>query len=474
MTTIQVEVAVIGAGPGGYVCAIRLGQLGKKTLLIERGNLGGVCLNVGCIPSKALITAAKTFEKVQHADTMGILVENPRLDWGKLIGWKDGIVQKLTSGIGTLVKGNGAQVMSGEARLVAPGTLEVTTAEGPVRVEAEHLVIATGSRPIEIPGFAIDGERVIGSSEALSLNERPGRVIVIGGGYIGLEMGTMLAKLGSRVTVLERADQVLPGFDPEVAQILQRKLKKLGVEVHLGARALDWSETAAGAVVRLEKAGQVSEIACDRILVTVGRRPNVEGLGLERLGVELDAQGFIRTDLQRRTKVPGIWAIGDCAGQPMLAHKASKEAEVVAEAIAGHASAYDVRAIPAVVFTDPEVGSVGWTEAQARAEGHEVKIGKFPFAALGRAMTALETEGFIKVVADARTHEVLGLHVVGPSATDLIAEAGLALEMGACLEDLSLTVHAHPTLAEGIMEAAKAALGEAIHVLNRDPVGHGR
>jgi dihydrolipoamide dehydrogenase len=474
MKTMQVDAAVVGAGPGGYVAAIRLGQLGKKTLLIEKGKVGGVCLNVGCIPSKALITASKTFDKLQHADTMGILLDNPRLDWGRLMGWKDGIVHKLTSGIGTLVKGNGAQILTGDARLVSPGVLEVLTADGAVRVEAEHIVLATGSRPIEIPGFAIDGQRVIGSSEALSLREQPARVLVIGGGYIGLEMGTMLAKLGSRVSVVERADQVLPGFDSEIAQVLQRKLKKLGVDVVLEARALDWRETSEGAIVRLEKNGQVTEVTCDRILVTVGRRPNVEGLGLERVGVELDEQGFIRTDLQRRTSVQGVWAIGDCAGQPMLAHKASKEAEVVAEAIAGHASAYDVRAIPAVVFTDPEVGSVGWSEAQARAEGREVKVGKFPFAALGRAMTALETEGFIKIVADGKTHEVLGLHVVGPSATDLIAEAGLALEMGACLEDLSLTVHAHPTLAEGIMEAAKAALGEAIHVLNRDPVSHGR
>ncbi|HEY9900799.1 MAG TPA: dihydrolipoyl dehydrogenase [Pantanalinema sp.] len=477
MQNKKVEALVIGAGPGGYVAAIRLAQLGKKVLLVEKAQLGGVCLNVGCIPSKALITAAKTVEKLKKVDQMGITVGGFSVDFPKMIGWKDGIVKKLTGGVGQLVKGNGGEVLYGTATFKTANQVEVMTNDGPVLVVAQSVIVATGSRPIEIPGFAFDGRRVISSTEALSLSEIPKRLVVIGGGYIGLEMGMMYAKLGAQVTVVERLGQVLPGFDPEIAQLLGRQLKKLGVEVLLDTAAKGYVDGPMGARVQLEQNGKPLEVEADRILVTVGRRPNSEGLGLERVGVRIDARGFVSTDKQMRTNVPGIYAIGDLAGQPMLAHKASKEAEVAAEVIAGHPAAMDVKAIPAVVFTDPEIGSVGLSEAEAKAQGFDAVVGKFPFAALGRAMTTGETEGFVKVVADRKTQEVLGVHIVGPEASNLVAEAGLALEMGAFIDDLSLTVHAHPTLAEGIMEAAKAAIGEAIHVMNKDtrePAAAGR
>jgi len=462
----NVDALVIGAGPGGYVAAIRLAQLGKKTLLVEKNSLGGVCLNVGCIPSKALITAAKTVDKIRKADQMGIIVGDLVIDFPKLISWKDGIVSKLTNGIGTLVKGNGGEILMGTATFRSAREIEVATPDGPVLVEAENVIIATGSRPIEIPGFKFDGRRVISSTEALSLNEVPNRLLVIGGGYIGLEMGIMYAKLGANVTVVERADQVLPGFDPEIAQVIARQLKKLNVNVVLNATAKGWTDGPLCAKVQIEQNGRITDLDADKILVTVGRKPNTEGIGLEKIGVTIDERGFIKVNNQLKTNVPGVYAIGDVCGQPMLAHKASKDAEVAAEVIAGHPAVQDAKVIPAVVFTDPEIGSAGLSEVEAKEQGFEVIVGKFPFAALGRAMTTGETDGFVKVIADKGTQEILGIHIVGPGASDLIAEGALAIEMGAFIDDLSLTVHAHPTLAEGLMEAAKAAVGEAIHALN--------
>jgi dihydrolipoamide dehydrogenase len=462
----NVDALVIGAGPGGYVAAIRLAQLGKKVLLVEKNALGGVCLNVGCIPSKALITAAKTVSKIRKADEMGIIVGDLMIDFPKLISWKDGIVSKLTGGIGSLVKGNGGEILMGTAKFLSPREIEVATPDGPVLVEAENVIIATGSRPIEIPGFKFDGRRVISSTEALSLNEVPNRLLVIGGGYIGLELGIMYAKLGANVTVVERMDQVLPGFDPEIAQVIARQLKKLNVNVVLNASAKGWEDGPLCGKVHIEQNGRIMDLDADKILVTVGRKPNTEGFGLETIGVALDERGFVKVNNQLKTNVPGVYAIGDVAGQPMLAHKASKDAEVAAEVIAGHPAVQDAKVIPAVVFTDPEIGSAGLSEAEAKQQGFDVIVGKFPFAALGRAMTTGETDGFVKVVADKGTQEVLGIHIVGPGASDLIAEGALAIEMGAFIDDLSLTVHAHPTLAEGLMEAAKASVGEAIHAIN--------
>lgn len=467
---IRTEVAVIGSGPGGYVAAIRAGQLGKKVVCVEKDNAGGVCLNIGCIPSKALINAAKQYEKLSHLETMGIKVSGAALDVAQLMRWKGSVVDKLTAGVRQLLKSAGGQLVSGTARLTGPRSISVEGKEGAFGIEADHIILATGSRPITVPGFVVDNRRVHDSTGALSLSEVPKRLTVIGGGYIGLELGIMWAKLGSKVSVVEFTDQLLPGNDPELVNVVARKLKKLGVDVFLSHKALRY-EDAAGAmrlsIVPRSAEGQKDKelfIDCDHILVTVGRRPNSENLGLEQVGVKTDARGFVPVDRQQRTNISNIYAIGDLCGQPMLAHKASREGEVAAEVIAGHKAEMDAVAIPAVIFTDPEIGSVGLTEKQAIEQGHKVRIGRYNFAALGRAMAALETEGFVKIVADADTQQVLGIHIVGPAATDLISEGALALEMGSFLPDLALSIHPHPTLGEAIMEAAKAALGESPHV----------
>ncbi len=460
------QAIVIGAGPGGYPCAIRLGQLGLKTLIIEKESWGGVCLNVGCIPSKALITAAKRFEEIQHAEVMGIRIAGDvSIDMGTLQSWKGDVVKKLTGGVSTLLKGNKVDQLIGTAKLKGPNTVVVQTADGERTITADHLVVATGSSPIEIPGFSFADARVLDSTGALALTEIPKKLVVIGGGYIGLELGGMYAKLGSEVTVVEMMDQLLPGFDPDVVKVLARRLKKQGVTTLLNTKALGWEATDDGVKVMLENADGKLAVDGDYVLVTVGRRPNTKGIGLEDVGVKLDGP-FIGVDAQRRTNVPSIFAIGDVAGQPMLAHKATHDGEVVAEVIAGHDVAFDARTVPAVVFTDPEVATAGLSEPEARARG-EIKVGKVPWAAIGRAIANAETEGFVKVILDAQSHEILGVTILGYHASDLISEAALAIEMCAEALDVGLTIHPHPTLSEGIMEATKAALGEAIHVLNR-------
>ncbi len=469
--TIRVEALVIGAGPGGYVAGIRLGQLKKKALVVERDKPGGICLNVGCIPSKALINASKVFDKIRHGGDIGILADNPRVDMAKMQQWKGEVVSKLTGGVKTLLKANGCDYRTGTARFVSRNTVELIAGDGQqgktkTTITAEHIIVATGSRPIEIPGFKFDGQRIVDSTGALDFAAVPERFVVIGGGYIGIEIGTLYAKLGSKVTVVEALPNILAGNDPEIVQLVARKLKKLGVEVVTGAKAKSWAEKGGRALVTVDVEGKDQTIEADKVLVAVGRRPNSEGLGLEEIGVKIE-RGFVPVDRQLRTNVPGVYAIGDVAGQPMLAHKASHEAEVVAEVIAGHKAEMDVRCIPAVIFSDPEVASAGITAEEAGKRGRAVKVGKFPFAALGRAIANADTDGFVKVVIDAGSKEVLGIHVVGNGASDIIAEAALAIEMGALADDISLTIHAHPTLPEAIMEAAKASLGEAIHIVNR-------
>ncbi len=465
---VKVEVVVIGAGPGGYVAGIRLGQLGKKTLVVEKVAPGGVCLNVGCIPSKALINAAKLYEKVSHGADMGIYVENLRVDLVRLQQWKDSVVGKLTSGVRQLLKANGCEYREGTATLLSPRSVRVTRpgSEDEVLVECEHIVIATGSRPVAIPGLPFDGYRVVDSTGALAFTELPARLVVVGAGYIGMEIGTLYAKLGSKVTFVEALPTILPGSDPECVQVVARKAKKLGLEILLGAKARGITEKGDGAVLSVERDSGLTDIEADRILVAVGRRPNIEDIGLEIAGVKT-AGGFITVDRQMRTSVPNIFAIGDVAGQPMLAHKGSREAEVAAEAIAGRAAEMDAQVIPSVVFTDPEIASAGLDAEEAERRGYKVKVGKFPFTALGRAIANLDTDGFAKVVMDTDDGRVLGIHVVGQGAGDLISEAAVAIEMGASASDLALTVHPHPTLPEAIMEAAKAAMGEAIHIINR-------
>ena len=473
MSEQRFDAVVIGAGPGGYPAAIRLGQLKVKTAIIEREYIGGVCLNVGCIPSKAVIHAAKMFDKLGHSEDIGISIPGkPVLDMARLQAWKGGVVGKLTGGVRTLLKANKVEIFEGSATLGKPGPdghrVTVKSASGEQTIVAKSVVIATGSRPIEIPGFKIDQNRIIDSTGALALPAVPPRLIVIGGGYIGLELGMCYAKFGSKVTVVEALPRLLGTMDKDCVGVVERKLKKMGVEVMVNTKAKAWEDKGDRAVLTVElKDGKTAAIDADKILLSVGRRPNSENLGLEQAGVAV-TRGFIVADDHLRTNVPGIYALGDVIGGMMLAHKATKEGEVVAEIIAGHKAAFDVRAIPAVVFTDPEIASTGLTEDEARAKGHaELKVGKFPFAALGRALSVNDTEGFVKVVADGKTGELLGVHIVGNGASDLISEASLGIEMGAVADDLRLTIHPHPTLSEAVMEAAAAALGEAIHIVNR-------
>ncbi|MBC7545546.1 MAG: dihydrolipoyl dehydrogenase [Candidatus Sericytochromatia bacterium] len=467
METIRTQTLVIGGGPGGYVAAIRLAQLGKEVVVVEQENVGGVCLNVGCIPSKALITAASHLDEIRHSADMGIHVDGVTVDFAKMQSWKQSVVSKLTGGVAQLLKGNKVKTMKGSAQFKSPQEVLVISGGVETLVCAEDVIIATGSKPIEIPGFAFDGRRVLSSTHALALTEIPKRMVVIGGGYIGLELGTAYAKLGTKVTVVEAMDQVLPGFDPEMARLLSRRLKQLEVTVLLGAKAKGWQEGTDGAQVTIEQNGTPVRLDCDVVLVTVGRKPHTAGLNLQQVGVTIDANGFVPANDKQQTNVPHIYSIGDVAGQPMLAHKASREGEVAAEVIAGKASAFDARSIPAVVFTDPEIATAGLTEAQATEAGYTPITGRFNFAANGRALTYGNAEGFVKVVADKESQVLLGIHIIGHGASDLIAEATLALEMGAVLDDLSSTIHAHPTLPEALMEAIKAVKGEAIHAMNK-------
>lgn len=473
----QYDVVVIGSGPGGYVAAIRSAQLGFKTAVVEREFLGGVCLNVGCIPSKAMITAAHRLHQAQHDfPTMGLKIKgNVEVDMGQLVKWKQSVCDKMAGGVGQLLKGNGVTIIKGEAAFKNSKELTVTPSQinGSVTktetVTAKNFIIANGSRPIEIPGFKFDEKDIMSSTGALAMSEVPKRIVTIGGGYIGLEISSYLRKVGSEVTVIEAMPALLSGVaDPECAQVVARKAEKSGIRIMYNTKAKSQSKTKGGYEVVVEKDGKEEKIPCDKILVTVGRRPNGDQMNLNAAGIQMDERGFVKVDAQRRTNVPNIFAIGDIVGQPMLAHKASHEGVLVAEVIKGHNRVYDAKTVPAVVFTDPEIASAGWTEAEAKAKGHtDLKIGKFPFAANGRAVSMMETDGFVKMIADAKTHVLLGVHIVGPEASNLISEAALAIEMGARLEDLALTIHPHPTLGETMMEAAEATLGHAIHIIQK-------
>ena len=467
------DVLVLGAGPAGYVCAIRCAQLGLKTAVVERQFVGGVCLNVGCIPSKAMIAAGKLVKRVQEADQMGIHVEKVRVDLAQLVRWKEGIVGRLTGGVSGLLKNHKCDVHRGTARLTSPTEVEVTGDDGKkTKLTAKNIVVASGSSPIEIPGFAFDGKNVWSSTEALAPGELPRRMLVIGGGYIGLELGLVYHNLGTEIVVVEALDRVLPGMEAELSKEMGRFLKKKKIPVHLGAKAKSYAKTKDGLEVTVEIDGKEQKLACDVILSTVGRRPNSKGLGLEELGIRIE-RGFITVDAQRRTNVPSVYAIGDVAGQPMLAHKGSHEGLVAAGAIAGDAgAAYDPAAIPAVIFTDPEIASVGLSAEEARAKGFEPVEGKFPFGASGRALSLNEPDGWVKVVADKKTDRVLGVHMIGPEVTELNAEAALAIELGATVSDIAQTIHAHPTLPETIMEASEAVHGMAVHIYQRPAPRH--
>lgn len=463
------DAIVIGGGPGGYVAAIRLGQLKLKTLVIEKEYMGGVCLNWGCIPSKALIAAANLVEKIHHAGAMGITVSGVNVDIPKLQEWKGGIIKKLTGGVSSLVKSAGGDIVMGTAKFVGKNIVEVTKADGSKeRFEAgKAIIVATGATPISIPTLPIDGEVVITAREAVSLKEAKGTMVLVGGGVIGMELGMVYQKLGMKVIVVELADQILGTTDLDLTKVVEKAFTKSGGEILLKSKATKLELKGKKALVSLETPAGARTIEADKVLVAIGFKPNGKGLGLEEQGVVIDERGHIKVNARYETNVPGIYAIGDVTGFPYLAHKASKEGEIAAEVIAGHKAERDWRAMPAAIFTEPEIATVGLTEREAKDQGRAVKIGKFPFAASGRAMAVSSTDGFIKTIVDANTKEVLGVGIVGPEASDLISEAALALEMCANAEDVALTIHPHPTLGEAMMESFKHALGEAIHIPNR-------
>lgn len=461
---IETDTIVVGAGPGGYVAAIRAAQLGQKVTIVEKDVLGGVCLNVGCIPSKALISSSHRFHQAQHSEDMGVITEDVKLDFSKVQSFKDSVVKKLTGGVEGLLKGNKVEIVKGEAYFVDENKMKVMDEKQSQTYEFKNAIIATGSRPIEIPGFKF-GERVLDSTGALALEEKPEKLVVIGGGYIGSELGTAYANFGTEVTILEGAKDILGGFEKQMTQLVKKNLKKKGVKIETEAMAKEAEETDDGVKVTYEVKGETKEIEADYVLVTVGRRPNTDELGLEELGIKMTDKGIVEVDKQSRTSVKNIFAIGDIVPGLPLAHKASYEAKVAAEAIAGEKSEVDYLGMPAVCFTEPELATVGHNEASAKEAGFEVKTGKFPFAANGRALGLNETDGFVKLVSRKEDGLLLGAQVAGTGASDIIAELGLAVETGMTAEDIALTIHAHPTLGEIPMEAADVVLGKPIHTM---------
>lgn len=462
MQDIQCKLLVIGAGPGGYVAAIRAGQLGLDTVIVEGQYHGGTCLNVGCIPSKAMIHAADEFEKAMHFagdSQLGIRAGKPEIDLKKTVAWKDDIVKRLTGGVGGLLKKSKVRAINGWATFVDGRTVDVKGGDEDARIRAEHVIIATGSVPVELP-FMPFGDNVISSTEALDLDAPPKHLAVVGAGYIGLELGIALAKMGSKVTVVEAMDKILPLYDKELTRPVEKTLKRLGVDVLLGAKAKGASKKG----LDIETAdGKAETVKADRILVTVGRAPKTEGWGRENLVLDMDGR-HIKIDDKCQTSMTGIYAIGDVTGEPMLAHRAMAQGEMVAEIIAGHKRVWDKRVIPAVCFTDPEIVSVGLSADEAKSSGYDVMTQNFPFSANGRAMSMEAEDGFIRVVARADNHLVLGVQAAGRGVSELSTAFGLAIEMGATLEDIAGTIHAHPTLGEAFQEASLRTLGHALHI----------
>ncbi|TCJ06145.1 dihydrolipoyl dehydrogenase [Cytobacillus praedii] len=461
---IETDTIVIGSGPGGYVAAIRAAQLGQKVTIVEKATLGGVCLNVGCIPSKALISAGHRYENAKHSESMGIIAENVKVDFSKVQEFKAGVVKKLTGGVEGLLKGNKVDIVSGEAYFVDANTLRVMDENSAQTYTFKHAIIATGSRPIELPVFKY-GKRVLDSTGALALQEIPKKIVVIGGGVIGIELGGAYASFGSEVTILEGADDILVGFEKQMTSLVKRKLKKKGAEIVTKALAKGVEENENGVTVKYEVKGEEISVEADYVFVMVGRRPNTDELGLEQAGIKMTDRGIIEIDKQCRTNVSNIFAIGDIVQGPQLAHKASYEGKIAAEVISGHHSEIDYLGIPAVVFSDPELASVGYTESQAKEEGIEATTAKFPFAANGRALALDATDGFVKLVTRKEDGLIIGAQIAGANASDMIAELGLAIESGMTAEDLAMTIHAHPTLGEISMEAAEVALGTPIHIV---------
>jgi len=458
------DVIVIGAGPGGYVCAIRAAQLGMKVACVEkRETLGGTCLNIGCIPSKALLQSSELFEEATHKfKDHGIGLAGVTLDLARMQARKGEVVTANVRGVEFLFRKNKVTWLKGEGRILAPGRVAVNGEE----YETKHIVIATGSESIPLPGVEVDERVIVTSTGGLELDRVPERLVVIGGGYIGLELGSVWRRLGAQVTVVEFLDRIVPGMDAEVGKAFERILAKQGMKFRLKTKVTGARKGNEGVTLTLEPAegGAAEEITADVVLVAIGRRPYVNGLGLDAVGVALDERGRIATNGHYATNVPGIWAIGDCIAGPMLAHKAEDEGVAVAEIIAGKAGHVNYEAIPGVVYTWPEVASVGCTEEQLKAEGIAYKVGKFPFTANGRARAMGDTDGFVKLLADKATDRLLGAHIIGPDAGTLIAELALAIEFGASAEDVGRTSHAHPSLNEAVKEAALAASGQALHI----------
>ncbi|MEI3604867.1 dihydrolipoyl dehydrogenase [Pseudogracilibacillus sp. SE30717A] len=461
---IEVDTLVVGAGPGGYVAAIRAAQLGQKVTIVDKSDLGGTCLNVGCIPSKALIQAGHLTEAAKGNADLGITTENVSVDFSKVQEWKGNVVNRLTSGVESLLKGNKVDIVKGEVYFVDKNHVKVMDDKQSQTYTFNNCIIATGSTPIEIPSFPFS-DRVLDSTGGLNLKEIPESLVVIGGGYIGTELGSAYANFGTKVTIIEGEKEILGGFEKQMTSIVKKRLKKKDVEIVTNAMAKGVDESDSGVKVTFEAGGEEKTVEADYVLVTVGRRPNTREIGLEQVGIEVDDRGLIKIDKQCRTNIENIYAIGDIVPGLPLAHKASYEGKVAAEAISGQKSEIDYIGMPAVVFSDPEMASVGYTEQEAKEEGIKVKASKFPFAANGRALSLNDSDGFLKLITREEDGLVIGGQIVGANASDMIAEIGLAIEAGMTAEDIALTVHAHPTLGEITMEAAEVALGTPIHML---------
>ena len=457
---------VIGAGPGGYTAAIKATQLGMKTAIVEKGkNLGGTCLNVGCIPSKALLSSSELFHEAQHGfKSHGIKAEGVTMDVAAMMKRKDGVVRKMARGIDYLMNKNGIEHVSGSGRIVNAGEVEVTGGEATRTLKTKRILIATGSSVSGLPFLEFDGETVLSSDHAIALGQAPESMIVIGGGAIGLELGSVWARLGTKVTVVEFLPRIAAIFDEDITQALQKLLQKQGLKFHLGTGVESAEKTKTGIKLTAAKGDKSLELEAEKVLVAVGRKPNTDGLGATEAGVELDERGRIRTDAEWQTNVPGIYAIGDVIAGPMLAHKAEQEAVAAVERMAGKAGRVNYDTIPWVIYTAPEVAAVGLTEAEAKEKGHEVSVGAFPFQANGRAVAGAHADGLAKIIADKETDRVLGAQILSANASELIAEAVLLMEFDGSAEDLARTIHAHPTMSEGLREAAHMAMGEPLHI----------
>jgi dihydrolipoamide dehydrogenase len=468
MTTSQsFDLIIVGTGPGGYVAAIRAAQLGLKTAVVEKDELGGTCLNWGCIPTKAWIVSAHLLEQIKRAKEYGIEVGEPKVRWDWLLERKNKVVKQLTGGVKVLLNGRQVEIVRGIAKLTAPNRLVVARKEGgTVELSANAIMLATGASATMPPGFALDGERIVTSQEALDLPRQPRRLAVLGGGVVGTEFGCFFAAIGTKVTLIEMLPRLVPAEDDEIAQALEREMKKQGIELHLNTRVEGTKSLADGSVQLALAGGKTIEV--DTVLVATGRKPYANDLGLEALGIARGDRGKIVVNDHLQTSVKGVYAIGDVTDIKQLAHFASAQGKAAAEIIAGHPAQTNWRAVPAATFTSPEIASVGLTEREARAEGRTLKIGRFPFRAHGRNIADGETTGFVKLIADADTHQVLGAHIIGAKASEIIHECALAIAADLNIEDLARAIHAHPTVTEALGEAAEDADGDAIHLMRQE------